>query len=349
MKAVLNMMHSISYVYEVLRNNIVYKTLKAANSGQILCNATAAIKRSISCTLDVPEDVNFLSDELRVSIVLDGEKKTLGVFHVTTMPCTVDEFGHRTFNVEGYDRSYIVSQKKIEKRSDGFIPSGSNYINVVKQFLLRSGIEDVIIPTADYTIATDREEFEVGTDYLTIINTLLNEINYTSLWFDSEGNACSEPYETPVGKIPQFKYHSGKNSIIMRSHEISNDTFEAYNVFIVGVSNSETSIFKTSVNDDPSSKLSTVNRGRIVAPVVMLDSTATEETAQKHADNLRLKSMLSTETLKIKTGIDRQHEVFDIVEVDLPEAKGKFEEIAWSVSLDASGLMEHTLRRMVFV
>lgn len=343
------MKHNISFIYEVLRNNIVYKTLKAQDGGQIMCNADASIKRSISCTLEIPADVDFLKDELKVSFVLDGIKIPLGIFNITTMPSKVDENGRKTHDCEGYDRTYKLYQHKIEKRSEAYFKAGRRYTDVIKELLVKAEIIDYIIADSNLTLSVDREEFEVGTNYLTIINTLLNEINYTAVWFDSNGYARADLYESPVNRAVTFSYHSGRDSIIMRSHEAENDSFESYNVFTVGISNAEQTIYKTSVNDDITSKLSTVNRGRIPAPVVMLDSTADEATAQQYADNLKFKSMISTETVKVKTAIDKQHELYEIVEVDLPEIKGKFEEVGYSITLNTSALMNHTLRRAVYL
>lgn len=344
------MKHNISFIYEVLRNNIVYRVLRATDSGQIICDSTASIKRSLSCELvEVPEDVNFLQDELKVSFVLDGVKIPLGIFNITTMPCKVDENGRKTFSCEGYDRTYKLYQRKIEKRAEGYFASGRRYTDVIKELLIKAGITDYVITDSDLVLSVDREDFEVGTDYLTIVNTLLNEINYTGIWFDSNGYARADLYESPVNRAVNFSYHSGRDSIIMRSHERENDSFEAYNVFTVGVSNAEQTIYAYAVNDDIESKLSTVNRGRIPAPVVMLDSTADENTAQQYADNLKFKSMISTEIVKVRTAIDREHEAFEVVEIDLPEVKGKYEEIGYNISLDGSALMNHTLRRAVYI
>lgn len=343
------MNYKIRYVFEALRNNIVYKELKVIDGGQIICDASASIKRSITCSAVVPPDVDFMTDELRASMILNGVKYTLGVFNITTTPATVDANGTRLYHLEGYDRTYKLQQKKTETRNEGFIQAGVKYTDKIKELLTTAGITNYICEESPLTVPADREEKAPGTSYLTIINELLNEINYNSIWFDSEGFARCEKYISPVEKAPTFSYRAGANSIIMRAHEISNDAFDACNVFIVGVSNSETTIYKTAVNDDPLSKLSTVNRGRIVAPLVMLDSTADETTAQEYAENLKLKSMLSNETLKIKTGVDRQHEIFDVVAVDLPEVSGKFSEVGWSLTMDGSGLMSHTLRRAVYL
>lgn len=343
--------HSLNFKFEILRKNVVYKQVKAEASGEITCDASAAIKRSISCTLELPEDVNMLTDELKVTQILDGVESSLGVFMVTTIPRRVSEEGRITYNVEGYDRTYRVYRRRLEKRSDAFISAGTKYIDAINGLLLACGIENSLIENSQLTLSSDREDWDIGTSYLDIINTLLDEMNYNSLWFDSEGNARAETYESPITKPVDFDYRAGKKSIVLRQHSAEEDYYDAYNVFIVGVSAMETgaeSIYVRAENNDIDSKISTVYRGRIMAPVVMLDSVADEQTAQKYADNLVFKSRISSESATIETAIEPGHEVRDIVSLDIPELKGKFEEVGWTIPLTV-GLMTHKLRRAIYV
>ena len=120
-------------------------------------------------------------------------------------------------------------------------------------------------------------------------------------------------------------------------------------MFTVGVSNSDTDpIFVTEVNDSLDSRISTVYRGRIAAPVVMLDGAPSEDEVRRYAQNLVLKSRISTETASIQTAPEAGHEGGDAVSLSLPEISGKFEETGWTLPLDGS-LMTHELRRAVYV
>lgn len=361
--------HSVAIVYEVMRDNVVFGTARATSPGEITMEASAAIKRSLSCELMLPEGANMLTDELRISVITEGKatlgkitlpftlgssgktKKSLGYFIATTMPKTVGADGKARYGIEAYDRTYKVYSKKLESRAEGFIAAGTLYTTVIKQLLTSCGIRNMLIEDSNLSIASDREDWDVGTSYLDIVNTLLGEINYATLWFDSDGVARSEAYVSPVAKEPTIRYLSGHDSIVMRAHKVEDDTFSAYNVFIVGCNKlvDNNAVYVTSVNDDPSSKLSTVQRGRIVAPVEMLQDVASTQVAQEYADNLKLKSMISTETAQIQTGFNPGHELLDVIEVSIPELTGKFEEIAWTLPLTVSDLMTHKIRRAVYV
>lgn len=360
--------HGLKVIYEVMRDNVVFGAAKATNPGEITTEASAAIKRSLSCELILPEGANMLTDELRVSVEMDardvylgdihlpftlstGERKTLGYFIATTMPKNVGPDGKARYGIEAYDRTYKVYRKRLESRSDGYIASGTLYTTAIKRLLTACGISDMLIEDSTLAISAAREDWDVGTSYLDIVNTLLSEINYNTLWFDSEGVARAEKYESPAEKVPGISYRSGRDSIILRSHTVEDDTFQSYNVFTVGCNKLEddNAIYVFSVNDDPSSKLSTIQRGRIAAPIVMLQDVADVQTAQDYADNLKLKSMISTETAQIQTGFNPRHETLDVIEVDIPGLAGKFEEIAWTLPLTVSSLMTHTIRRAIYV
>ena len=344
----INGRHELSYCFEVLRDGIRVQEVRAARTGDIYCSADAEIKRSVSCSLYLPEGVDLLRDELRVSLILDGVKTPLGIFTVTTMPRSVSSDGVTVYRCEGYDRGYRVQSRRIERRSEGYIAAGTKYTDAVQSFLLRSGIQTVLIPDSPLTLRKDREDWDVGESFLTIVNTLLGEINYTSLWFDRSGVARSEPYTAPTERVVRFTYQSGKDAVV-RAHSAQDDYFGAHNVFTVGVSNSDTDpIFVTEVNDSLDSRISTVYRGRIAAPVVMLDGAPSEDEVRRYAQNLVLKSRISTETASIQTAPEAGHEVGDAVSLSLPEISGKFEEIGWTLPLDGS-LMTHELRRAVYV
>lgn len=342
---------TISYRFDVLRGGVFYKTLRAELSGDVMCSADAIVKRSVSCSLYIPDDVDFLTDELRVLLIKDGEEYPLGIFEVTTQTRNVMDDGRAVYSIEGYDRAYLVDRKKLERRSEGHISAGTKYTDAIESLLISAGIRTSLITPSELELATDREDWDIGTSHLTIINQLLDEINYSSLWFDSNGYARSEQYQSAETKPVEFYYSAGRGSIIIQAHSLGNDYFDSYNVFTVGVSRvgEDQPIYVTAVNSDISSKISTVYRGRIAAPVVMLADVADEETAQVYADNLVLKSRISHETASVQTEVEGGHEVGSVVGVFIPQLSGKFEETAWTIPLTGDPLMSHTIRRTAYV
>ena len=67
----------------------------------------------------------------------------------------------------------------MEKRP--FFPAGERYTDRIQALLQQCGIQSAIVEDSDEIFATDREDWEIGTTVLDIVNNLLDEINYQSL------------------------------------------------------------------------------------------------------------------------------------------------------------------------
>lgn len=81
----------------------------------------------------------------------------------------------------------IPQRSRTEKRV--LFQAGQRYTDIVQSILLELGISRIIAIQSDATLKNDRADWEIGTSWIKIINSLLAEINYQSLWFDTEGNA----------------------------------------------------------------------------------------------------------------------------------------------------------------
>lgn len=335
------------YRIAAVRNSVPYTTIRHTD-GEVIMDASAAIKRVLRCTLhEVPNKVDLLLDHLRV---YDGEIP-VGTFIPTTAPHTTSPTGAVTYAIEAYDLTYLLQRDGVEKQTDPYWPAGTLYTEAVKQILVRCGISDWIITDSPLKMSTDRSNWNPGTSWLEIANQLLQEIGYNTVWFDANGTARIEPYITPELRSVTHSYRQGMNSTILLEHEGQDDTFGAANVFTVLVDNPdlEEPIWVQSINDDPTSRLSVAQRGRIVAPPVKLDGIANREAAQAYCNDLKRRSMISTETATIQTKPETGHEFLDIIEVDLPDLTGKWEEIQWELPLDSLKLMSHKIRRAVYV
>ena len=210
------------------------------------------------------------------------------------------------------------------------------------------GISRIIAIQSDATLKNDRADWEIGTSWIKIINSLLAEINYQSLWFDTEGNVRIQPHRQVDGTVIDHRYESGELSQIKPQVDISSDIYKAYNVFTAMVSSPEYEepMIAVSVNDIPTSRISTVNIGRVQAPIEKLDDIANQEELQKYVDNLRFQSMCSTETISFRTALN-QHQVKDIVSIHHPQASGIYQETQWKMTLSFDGEMTHTAQRVV--
>ena len=103
-----------------------------------------------------------------------------------------------------------------------------------------------------------------------------------------------------------------------------------------------------SVNDDPASAFSVSRQGRIMAPPIRLDNIASQAALQRYADRLRWQSMMAAETTVIDTALNPVHQCGDIVALEGDLAPGVYEETGWAMELAPGGMMEHTLRRILY-
>lgn len=339
----------VSFRYDVYRDGARYSTLEAVGDPSIRMIASGEIKMAFSGTFVKNSLVDFLSDTIRPIMILDGISYPLGEFYATTVPITYEN-GTDHMQVEAYDGCLILKQATLEDMIT--LKAGQKYTDIIQNFLTENGIEKAIIESSTATLATDREDWDIGTPIITVINALLKEINYNPLWFDLEGNARVQKYVQPSANTVSISYESGEASIIASDCTSSLDTYSAYNVFVVIVSSPDYDqpLRAVSVNDDPASPLSTIRRGRrIVAPITKLDNIASQEDLQEYADNLKFKSMASGETITFITANNPIHGVGEVLSINHERLSGIYEETEWTMTLSYAGQMEHKAKKVVFV
>lgn len=338
-------LHTFEYHIYVMRNGAEFGEALSINGPQIEMVSDAEIKKSLSANLILPDGTDILHDTLMPKIIVDGVESVLGEYYIGTYTEQTNDYGQSYTEIEAYDGGFLPSRYRTENIIH--FSAGENYIDVIKSLLVECGITDIMITANPATLTTDREDWEIGTTYLEIINALLAEINYESLWFDNNGFAQISPQRTLNPDKINHKYISGAYSILSNSKSKEIDIFESYNVFIAYVNNADDGelIIAKSENDDEESILSVQNRGRFQAPPERIDNIASQEDLQIYVDNLKNKSRSSVETLVISTGIDGAHEVLDTVQCE----DEIYFEYAWSMTLSADSLFTHTLRREVLV
>ena len=103
----------------------------------------------------------------------------------------------------------------------------------------------------------------------------------------------------------------------------------------------------TSVNDSPDSRISTVNIGRYLAPIEKPDNISSQKELQRYVDNLRLKSMMSTDVVPFKTECV-PHSVREVVAISHHMVDGVYEEISWKMQLSYDGEMQHKAKKVIY-
>ena len=191
------MTRTIDFKYRVVRNGAAFCELRAVEGGnpRILMDDGSNIKTKFSGRFLPPaEEVNWLTDEIQPSMIIDGAEHRLGVF----LPANVTEetdTGPRVA-IDAYDRGWTVKDQRTEYMI--FFPAGMNYLSAVGSLLAECGLTLISTVPTEEVLAEDRADWDIGTPYLDIVNQLLAEINYEDLWFDADGMAMLEPKATPT-------------------------------------------------------------------------------------------------------------------------------------------------------
>lgn len=336
----------VSYRYAAVRDGVELCPLEAAEAPGITMEATAEVKTAIRGTFAVPEGVDLLTDTLRPYMTVDGTEYPLGEYVITS--AEERHNGTRLYqSVEGYDLGVRVQNATLDSRVA--IPWGRRYIDVIQEQLLASGIQRVIADPCPDTIPEDRADWEMGESRLAVINDLLSEINYRSLWFDSTGTARLTKYRRPSPDMAAKTYAAGELSIIGEETTSALDAYGVYNDWIAVVSNPDKSVMTArATNDSPLSALSVQRMGRRTAPIIRLDNIASQQALQEYVDNVKFAGMASTETVAWTTA-NAPHQVGEVVILQHPHLQGVFEETAWDMTLEAGAEMTHTGKRVVYL
>ena len=338
-------LYTFEYHVYVMKDNAEFGEALCIEPPQVEMVSDAKIKKSLSGSFIFPDGTDILKDTLSPQIVVNGVKCSLGEYYIGTYIEKTNEYGQVYLEVEAYDGGYLPKRYRTENILH--LSSGKNYVDTIKTLLITCSVEKIEAIPNNAVLANDREDWEIGTSYLDIINTLLSEINYESLWFDNAGYARISPKQSADPNNVKHKYVSNQYSIISQSRSKETDVFDKYNVFIAYVDSADNDelMIATAVNEDPSSILSVQNRGRIQAPPQRLDNIANQQELQSYVDNWRNKSMVSTETVSIITQIDREHEVLDTVQCE----DDLYLEYSWSIDLGDGPMLNHTLKRELII
>lgn len=337
----------VSYRYTAIREGVAYTALEAVDGApSIRMDASGEIKTSLRGTFAVPPGVDWLTDTLRPAMVVDGIEYPLGEYVITSV---VDQYnGARKYSaLEGYDLGVRVKNGTLDRRIT--ISRGSKYLDAIQEQLLACGIQRVMMDPCGDTIQEYRADWEIGDSRLKVINDLLAEINYRTLWFDAAGVARLTRYRPPASELATKTYAAGELSVIKDDTTSSLDTYGAYNDWIAVVSNPDKSLMTArAANDSPLSALSVQRIGRRTAPVIRLDNIASQAALQEYVDNVKLRGMASQETVTWATA-NMPHEVGEIIILQHPHLQGVFEETAWEMTLQAGAEMQHTGKRVIYL
>ena len=340
------MNREVEVAFKIIRNGAYFGNLDAIGTPTLRCDASGAIKMSLSGNFAKPDDIEWLTDEIQPVLVIDGVESPLAVL----MPATVtpqEENGDASVSVQAYDRCWRVRDDYLT--SHLYFASGTKYITAVETVLIACGIEFVLATPTSAVLAEDRE-WLTGTSRLDIVNELLREINYNDLWFNPFGAAILEPVSTPeVNSIEHTLDSDNVESLLFPKISQQLDIYSAPNVFVCICSNADKSgpLVSVAENTNPQSPLSIVRRGRRIVKVENVDNIEDQDALDAYALRLRNESMISGETIIVNTGLLPGFGVADVTALHYKNINAVCLEQSWEMTLGVGGAMKHTLKKVV--
>lgn len=332
--------------YEILRNNAVFTQIYASDySPEVQNIESSELKMSLRGTFaKYSNEINFLTDRIRPVMIINGEEYPLGVYVVTT-ETDVSSGGMHLTDIEAYSLLYLAQQKRIEERIS--IAAGVNYITQIVSLLNSCGITDIEADTSDFVFSSVREDWDIGTSVLEIVNQLLNEINYNPAWVNLNGAVKLTKYTAPTITNVQHVYSAGEYSVIESNYSRTTDRYGKYNVFRVTCENPdlEEPMVAVSENNSADSPFSTVHIGRILY-TEQVDNIPSLSALQDYADKLRYQSLQEMETVEFYTAPSPDHAAYDVVALDNGELAGIYIEMEWRLPMSPDARMTHKARRI---
>jgi hypothetical protein len=164
----------ISYRWVAVVNNVEIKDLRAPKAPSISCNASDDIKIAMTGRFEYDEVFENLDTVIRCYQTVNGVTHPCYDFIIGKI-VTPTENGQKYADVTCTDFCKLVKLSTCETRP--FFKKSDLYTVAIEQALAAIGIIKIRTEHSDHAFSVDREDWERGTDCLTVINKLLSEIN----------------------------------------------------------------------------------------------------------------------------------------------------------------------------
>lgn len=309
----------------------------------------AVLHRSMQGTFEHNPLVDYITDELQPVAVIDGVEQPIATLIIGSAQKNIEN-GFVKVKIEAYDRALKLKNNKCT--GIYHLPQGTNYISAIRAILSDCGIVSVSAQPTANTLPTARE-YLLGTDFLTICNELLTEINYDTIDFDGTGLCVLKKHVEPTASAIKWRYGNAEQFSVLQhtkdSYTEDEDIFDAPNVFVCTCANPDMGedMVATAENANPSSKKSTFARKMRIVQVVNVDNIASQNELQAYADRLRNESLWSSKTISFVSLYDGNHASGDVVAISNEGLNGIYMEtsVEWKLSDDA--VLQHRARKAV--
>lgn len=276
--------------------------LRGVTGGNITLSANTRLKGSGTLSVqDTGQPVNWVND--RVSIVYrarDHRGRTMewsaGVF-LMSAPTASHTSAGTSRDVDLSSKLAVLDEDCLNASLT--LPAGRSVTTSIKTLILSTGEDRVSITPSDQTLSSSMV-WEAGTPVLTVVNDLLDSINYFSLRPDGDGVLTAAPYVRPAARPVAWAFTAGEAAIHSADWSRDQDTAAVPNrIVLIGQGGGDTpALVATAENTDPSSPFSRESRGRWITHT----ETGVEASTQAVLDGIARRRLidLSTPTATIQ-------------------------------------------------
>jgi hypothetical protein len=342
----------VKYEYIIRnQNNQTIGSLSNA-TGSISFDSTREIMRTCSITAKKSELIQISSVDYRVVpyfCILAPNNRwlryPLGVFIINPSAALNNKSIFVT--VEGYDLSQIAYDAKLEDVVS--YAEGAVYTSSIANRIGALYTNYEVVTDPDLTNPADIE-YEIGASEISVINDMLNAINYYPLYFDENGAGHAEPYIFPEERRVELEYSADNKSVIFDGVTQASNLFSTPNRFVRYTDDPDhgplRSVFTVT---DPSIPSSTVNRGRVITDIEQVDDVATQSTLDNLTRRAAITASQHTETLEFTTVNMPCHSFKTCLQFRCPDIgiDAKYIETAWEMELVPGGHMTHKCEKAV--
>lgn len=343
------MKRMVEFLFRIIREDADYDLLHPilGSAPTLYLDASKTIHMGMRGDfIDPGGAVNFLTDRIRPIMILDGVEYPLGLLLPAKVNTVIRETGHH-LNIQAYDQGWLLQTAALDYRP--YYASGTKYVTAIDNLLDAAGIGLSIITDSDLTMSRAREDWMPGTNYLTVINDLLDEMHYSHIWFDLNGTAIAapdpEPQNTPVSHVID---ETDVKSLLIKDATLDTDFYSTPNVFIYMCSNFEKSpMIAEAINNDIGSPVSVPRRGRKIYSVTRVKDVASQTALQEMADDAADRSRLRTDSITVKTGNLPNFGINETVALNINGELSVCVERGWTMQLIPGGTMTHRMERVM--
>lgn len=161
------------------------------------------------------------------------------------------------------------------------IKRDTNAIALAKTIAQDVGLTVTAEPSEALT--TENKTFDAGTSKLEIVKWLCDFAKFAPPMTNEFGEIILTPQTESTGLAPVYTFEDNSRSIILSDVQLENASGTTPNVVVAIFSGSSKTLVSEAVNSDPTSPISTVNRGRRVVSVLNVSDIAGVSTAYQQA------------------------------------------------------------------